>query len=98
MLQGLGTSTAKEGRKYFEDIDDHQKDFIWVDDQDGNDIELAFSKKRIADRKQWLTNFQVCSCCLAFVRSLPWVVYSGSGLMGKPNFSLEHTLTKVRNK
>lgn len=62
LLQGLGTSTASEGRKYFEDIDDHQKDFIWVDDQDGNDIELAFSKKRIADRKQWLTNFQVCSC------------------------------------
>ncbi|AQK73810.1 DNA topoisomerase 2 [Zea mays] len=56
--KGLGTSTAKEGRKYFEDIIDHKKDFVWVDDQDGNHIELAFSKKRIADRKQWLTNFQ----------------------------------------
>ncbi|PWZ27424.1 DNA topoisomerase 2 [Zea mays] len=56
--KGLGTSTAKEGRKYFEDIIEHKKDFLWVDDQDGNHIELAFSKKRIADRKQWLTNFQ----------------------------------------
>ncbi|AQK54476.1 DNA topoisomerase 2, partial [Zea mays] len=56
--KGLGTSTAKEGRKYFEDITEHKKDFLWVDDQDGNHIELAFSKKRIADRKQWLTNFQ----------------------------------------
>jgi hypothetical protein len=61
LVQGLGTSTAKEGRKYFEDIIDHKKDFVWVDDQDGNHIELAFSKKRIADRKQWLTNFQVSS-------------------------------------
>lgn len=26
-------------------------------DEDGNSIELAFSKKRIDDRKEWLTNF-----------------------------------------
>jgi hypothetical protein len=62
LVQGLGTSTAKEGREYFKAITDHKKDFVWEDDQDGNHIELAFSKKRIADRKQWLTNFQVNSC------------------------------------
>ncbi|CAD6242848.1 unnamed protein product [Miscanthus lutarioriparius] len=58
IIKGLGTSTAQEGREYFEAITDHKKDFVWEDDQDGNHIELAFSKKRIADRKQWLTNFQ----------------------------------------
>jgi DNA topoisomerase-2 len=58
----LGTSTAAEGKDYFTNIDRHQKDFVWVDDQDGNEIELAFSKKRIADRKEWLTNFQVSFC------------------------------------
>jgi len=62
LVQGLGRSTAKEGREYFKAITDHKKDFVWEDDQDGNHIELAFSKKRIADRKQWLTNFQVNSC------------------------------------
>ncbi|RLN08265.1 DNA topoisomerase 2 isoform X2 [Panicum miliaceum] len=56
--KGLGTSTSKEGKEYFSDISNHKKDFVWIDDQDGNEIELAFSKKRIADRKQWLTNFQ----------------------------------------
>ncbi|KAL6655583.1 hypothetical protein ACP70R_006409 [Stipagrostis hirtigluma subsp. patula] len=56
--KGLGTSTGKEGVQYFRDIDKHKKDFVWLDDQDGNDIELAFSKKRITDRKDWLTNFQ----------------------------------------
>ncbi|KAL5207162.1 hypothetical protein ABZP36_031597 [Zizania latifolia] len=56
--KGLGTSTSAEGRKYFEDIAKHKKDFVWVDDQDDNDIELAFSKKRITDRKGWLSNFQ----------------------------------------
>ena len=61
LVQGLETSTTKEGWKYFEDITDHKKDFVQVDDQDGSHTELAFSKKRIADRKQWLTNFQVSS-------------------------------------
>jgi len=41
----LGTSTAKEGQEYFEDIKKHKKDFVWLDDQDDNHIELAFSKK-----------------------------------------------------
>jgi hypothetical protein len=61
LVQGLETSTTKEGRKYFEDITNHKKNFVWVDDQDGSHIELTFSKKRIADRKQWFTNFQVSS-------------------------------------
>lgn len=61
-VKGLGTSTAKEGREYFKAITNHKKDFFWEDEQDDKDIELAFSKKRIADRKQWLTNFQVSSC------------------------------------
>ncbi|CAN6253652.1 unnamed protein product [Urochloa humidicola] len=56
--KGLGTSTSKEGKDYFTHIDQHKKDFVWEDDKDGNEIELAFSKKRIADRKEWLTNFQ----------------------------------------
>ncbi|XP_062222323.1 DNA topoisomerase 2-like [Phragmites australis] len=56
--KGLGTSTGKEGVEYFENIKKHKKDFVWLDDHDGNDIELAFSKKRITDRKVWLTNFQ----------------------------------------
>jgi DNA topoisomerase-2 len=62
--KGLGTSTSSEGRQYFQDIAKHKKDFVWKNDQDDNDIELAFSKKRITDRKEWLTNFQVCSCIL----------------------------------
>ena len=61
LVQGLETSTTKEGRKYFEDITNHKKNFVSVDYQDGSHIELTFSKKRIADRKQWLTNFQVSS-------------------------------------
>lgn len=57
--QGLGTSTSKEGKEYFQDLDKHKKDFIWVDEQDGDAIELAFSKKKIEARKNWLRQFEV---------------------------------------
>lgn len=58
-MQGLGTSTPKEGREYFRDLDKHKKDFIWEDDFDGNAIEMAFSKKKAEDRKIWMRNFEV---------------------------------------
>lgn len=62
-LQGLGTSTDKEGKEYFSDLDKHKKDFMWVDDNDGNAIELAFSKKKIEARKDWIRQHEVGKCC-----------------------------------
>ncbi|CAN8306356.1 unnamed protein product [Cochlearia groenlandica] len=56
--KGLGTSTSKEGRDYFSNLDLHKKDFVWEDEQDGEAIELAFSKKKIEARKNWLSNFE----------------------------------------
>ncbi|KAI8571649.1 hypothetical protein RHMOL_Rhmol01G0136100 [Rhododendron molle] len=56
--KGLGTSTSKEGKEYFNDLESHRKDFIWEDEQDGEAIELAFSKKKIEARKNWLRHFE----------------------------------------
>ncbi|ONK71489.1 uncharacterized protein A4U43_C04F9180 [Asparagus officinalis] len=56
--KGLGTSTSKEGKEYFRQIRKHKKSFIWSDDQDGEAIELAFSKKKIEARKNWLRQFE----------------------------------------
>ncbi|CAN6696972.1 unnamed protein product [Malus baccata var. baccata] len=56
--KGLGTSTSKEGRDYFQKLDQHKKDFIWIDERDGEAIELAFSKKKIEERKNWLRQFE----------------------------------------
>ena len=63
-LQGLGTSTSKEGKEYFKDLAMHRKDFVWVDEKDGDAIELAFSKKKIEERKNWLRQFQVGLHCI----------------------------------
>uniref|UniRef100_A0A7N0TUR6 DNA topoisomerase 2 n=1 Tax=Kalanchoe fedtschenkoi TaxID=63787 RepID=A0A7N0TUR6_KALFE len=56
--KGLGTSTSKEGKEYFAELNKHKKDFVWSDDQDGEAIELAFSKKKIEARKNWLRQFE----------------------------------------
>ncbi|GLT73663.1 hypothetical protein SLA2020_455040 [Shorea laevis] len=56
--KGLGTSTSKEGKEYFSNLDKHKKEFIWGDDHDGDAIELAFSKKKIEARKNWLRQFE----------------------------------------
>lgn len=57
----MGTSTSKEGRDYFQNLAMHKKDFIWIDERDGEAIELAFSKKKIEERKNWLRQFEVGS-------------------------------------
>ncbi|EOY18139.1 Topoisomerase II isoform 3 [Theobroma cacao] len=56
--KGLGTSTSKEGKDYFKNLDKHRKEFVWQDEQDGEAIELAFSKKKIEARKNWLRQFE----------------------------------------
>ncbi|XP_050419519.1 DNA topoisomerase 2-alpha [Patella vulgata] len=55
--KGLGTSTAKEAKEYFTDIERHRIRFKYGGAEDDASITLAFSKKKIEDRKTWLTNF-----------------------------------------
>jgi len=52
--KGLGTSTAAEAKQYFSDLRTHKKRFRYIGEQDRDSISLAFSKKRIQDRKDWL--------------------------------------------
>eukprot|EP00775_Hariotina_reticulata_P006914 gene6914-7130_t len=56
--KGLGTSSAKEAKEYFANMDQHKKNFVWEDDEDGEAIEMAFSKKKVEDRKRWLSAFR----------------------------------------
>jgi len=52
--KGLGTSTATEAKKYFSAMNKHKLDFTYNGEADCDAIEMAFSKKRIEDRKAWL--------------------------------------------
>ncbi|KAK9790352.1 hypothetical protein WJX73_001002 [Symbiochloris irregularis] len=55
--KGLGTSTKEEAIEYFSDVDRHRKEFVWEGDTDGAALELAFSRKKIEERKQWLQSY-----------------------------------------
>ncbi|XP_075543707.1 DNA topoisomerase 2-alpha-like [Dermacentor variabilis] len=52
--KGLGTSSAKEAKEYFADISRHRITFEYQGDEDDAAIELAFSKSKIKERKEWL--------------------------------------------
>ncbi|GBM04506.1 DNA topoisomerase 2-alpha [Araneus ventricosus] len=54
--KGLGTSTAKEAKEYFSDMKRHRIRFHYAGTEDDNAIQLAFSKKMVDMRKEWLTN------------------------------------------
>ncbi|XP_051014468.1 DNA topoisomerase 2-alpha isoform X1 [Acomys russatus] len=55
--KGLGTSTSKEAKEYFADMKKHRIQFKYSGPEDDAAISLAFSKKQVDDRKEWLTNF-----------------------------------------
>ena len=55
--KGLGTSTTKEAKEYFSAIDTHQLEFEYLDQEDDDVIDLAFSKKLADKRKEWLTTY-----------------------------------------
>ena len=56
---GLGTSTSKEAKEYFQDMERHRIKFNYTGQLDDGAITLAFSKKQVDDRKEWLTDWMV---------------------------------------
>ncbi|EXJ57517.1 DNA topoisomerase II [Cladophialophora yegresii CBS 114405] len=56
--KGLGTSTTEDAQQYFNDIDKHHKEFDVMQDEEASLIELAFSKKKADERKEWLRQFK----------------------------------------
>ena len=56
--KGLGTSTTEDAEIYFRDLDRHLKEFHTMQDHEAGLIDLAFSKKKADDRKEWLRQFK----------------------------------------
>ncbi|SCU86575.1 LAME_0D06766g1_1 [Lachancea meyersii CBS 8951] len=56
--KGLGTSSLQEAREYFSDLDTHLKKFHALEGDDSLLIDLAFSKKKADDRKEWLRQYE----------------------------------------
>ena len=58
-LQGLGTSKDTDARDYFSNMKKHTIAFSTTQAGDKELIELAFSKTKADDRKEWLRQFRV---------------------------------------
>ena len=56
-FKGLGTSKAADIKRYFADLDGHLKSFKALTPTDSELLDMAFSKKRAADRKEWLKRY-----------------------------------------
>nr|KMM63719.1 DNA topoisomerase 2 [Coccidioides posadasii RMSCC 3488] len=56
--KGLGTSSTEDAEVYFRDLDRHLKEFHAMQDTEAQLIDLAFSKKKADDRKEWLRQFK----------------------------------------
>ncbi|KAJ5321679.1 hypothetical protein MYU51_013229 [Penicillium brevicompactum] len=56
--KGLGTSTTEDAQVYFRDLDRHLKEFHTMADGESQLIELAFSKKKADERKEWLRQYK----------------------------------------
>lgn len=53
--KGLGTSTSKEAKEYFQNMERHRILFTYDNSTDDDAITMAFSRKCIEQRKEWLT-------------------------------------------
>ena len=58
--KGLGTSTADEAKEYFKQLKEHKIDFQYKSEKDDSSIEMAFSKKKADERKDWIRALNVC--------------------------------------
>jgi hypothetical protein len=47
VCQGLGTSTAEEGKEYFSNLPLHRRSFSWEGGDDGDAIIKAFAKDKV---------------------------------------------------
>ena len=58
-FQGLGTSKDEDARDYFSHMAKHMIPFATTVEGDKELIELAFSKKKADERKDWLRQYKV---------------------------------------
>ncbi|RJE26696.1 hypothetical protein PHISCL_00927 [Aspergillus sclerotialis] len=56
--KGLGTSSTEDAEVYFRDLDRHLKEFHTMKDHETELIDLAFSKKKADERKEWLRQYK----------------------------------------
>ncbi|KAF0719819.1 Aste57867_764 [Aphanomyces stellatus] len=92
--KGLGTSTSKEGKAYFNALAAHQVGFTWTSPDDGDALAMVFSKDRVADRKVWLSTANPHDYVFERCASMPLGQFVHSELV---QFSLADNVRSIPN-
>ena len=79
--KGLGTSSAAEAKQYFKDLKRHHIKFSYNGPEDGDAIDLAFSKKRADERKTWLLALEEGTHVNYKVRRMPYETFVNKELI-----------------
>ncbi|ETW07803.1 hypothetical protein, variant [Aphanomyces invadans] len=79
--KGLGTSKPEDAREYFSDLNTHQIGFTYNGEADGDAIDMAFSKKRVEDRKDWLRAFVPGTYVDYAVQDMPYTEFVNKELI-----------------
>lgn len=72
--KGLATSNDDETKEYFSNIKRHKINFRYQGESDEERIQLAFSKKRADDRKEWLADLDPATTYLG--QDTPSITYT----------------------
>ena len=93
--KGLGTSTAKEAREYFSDVEKHRISFAWRSDADGEAIDMAFNKKRADDRKEWINGYEDGLCVDHRVKTLRYADFINKELVQFSKYDVMRSIPSV---
>jgi DNA topoisomerase-2 len=77
--KGLGTSTGKEFKEYFEQK--KMVEFVHTGDVSNDRLDMAFNKKRADDRKEWLSNYSREAYLDTSKPSIPYEEFVDRGLI-----------------
>ena len=93
--KGLGTSTAKEAREYFSNVEKHRIAFKWQNDNDGECIDMAFNKKRADDRKEWINGYEDGVCVDHRVKTLSYSDFINKELVQFSKYDVMRSIPSV---
>ena len=89
--KGLGTSTTKEAKEYFKDI--QMVKYKW--ENDSSDIDLAFNKKKADQRKKWLEKYDRKNVIDNKEREITYKDFINRDLIHFSNYDLERSIPSI---
>ncbi|UKK02038.2 DNA topoisomerase 2 [Theileria orientalis] len=93
--KGLGTSSDKEFKEYFSNLNRHLIEFNYVDNKDDDSIDMAFSKKRIEDRKHWMQNYTLGNTVDHSIKKLRYSDFINKELIQFSIYDTERSIPSV---